>query len=383
MEVTPRRLTAILAGLPLAAAIGCGSESPVADSFFSEACKLEDTVVESSASSVHFELAAALGTVEDAGYLADRGTLGDIVRDHSGNYWVGQREEIKVFAPTGTFVATVGRAGQGPMEFAFAQPMHTDALGRVHVFDNRQARVSVIQPDMTLHEVKSLPATAVFAMTPLADGDRYAVQAWIPDSEGSGRPIHVITGDGAISTSLGPVIRSEPSIRDSGWFTAQRRLTTDPAGNIFSSHYYDYLIEAWSEEGVRIGKLEGPVLNDGPRIPGPWTWENPPWNEIHDIMVDSQGRLWIILHYRRPDWRDGMVEVGPPGRTMLNSKDGTLSSYLHSRIDVIDLQRCTTVASQWHDGVQLNFVEEGMVSEIAYGDVGQEFVKIWRLTHDF
>lgn len=307
--------------------------------------------------------------------------MGDIVRDDRGRYWVGQRDQVKLFDSTGIFLGAVGRAGQGPMEFAFAQPMHTDSLGRVHVFDNRNARVSVVAPDLTLYEEKRLPATAVLAMTPVADGNRYAIQAWLPDPERIGFPIHIVS-DGEVANSFGAGPESEHDVEGLSSFTAQRRLTTGPRGNIFSSHYYDYIIEAWSEDGLRLGRLNGPVLHDGPRTPGPWTWENPPWNAIYDIMVDASYRAWIVFRYRRPDWRDGMVELpGPGGQVVLAPVDGRLSSYYHSRIDVVDLQTCTTLASRWHDGVLMTFVEEDMVSEVTYDDDGREAVKVWRLTY--
>lgn len=376
-----RRLAAGWAGWLLVAVVGCGPEAPDAASFFSGECRLDRTAAEPCASCLHLDLVVTLGAENDAGFLTDGGTLGDIVRDDSGNYWVGQRDQIKLFDSTGAFVSAVGRAGRGPMEFAFAQPMHTDSLGRVHVFDNRNAKVSVIGPDRTLHEERKLPATAVMAMTPVADGSRYAIQAWIPDSERIGLPIHIVNG-GEIVKSFGVGREPEQEVEGINSFTAQRRLTTGPHGGIFSSHYYDYIVEAWSEDGLQAGRMEGPLLHDGPRTPGPWTWDNPPWNEIYDIMVDSSYRLWIVFRYRRPDWRDNMVElIGSRGQVALAPADGRLSSYYHSRIDVVDLQTCTTVASRWHVGVLMTFVEEGMVSEVAYDDVRGEIVNIWRLTY--
>ena len=143
-------------------------------------------------------------------------------------------------------------------------------------------------------------------------------------------------------------------------------------------------MEAWSEDGTRIGRLDGPALYDGPipRRPGTFSWDNPPWNEIYDLMVDSGGRLWVVFWYRRPDWREGMVEAtGSRGDVWLESKDGTLTSYLHSRVDVVDLQSCATIASQWHDGLLMKFIGEDRVSETAYRDDGQEFVNIWRFSY--
>ena len=368
--------------LPVAA-VACAPDAPDAVSFYSGACRLADAALDPCDSCIDFELAATLGADDDEGFLVDRGTFGDIVRDHDGNYWAGQRTEIKIFDSAGTYLATVGRAGEGPMEFDFAQPMHTDSLGRIHVFDIGNARVSVIAPDRTLSEQRRLPASWVPAMTPLADGDRYAIQSWIRNAERIGFPLHVVD-DGGIITSFGAPQEDDLGGRVLDAFTSERRLTTDPSGNIFSSHYYDYIVEAWSEDGARIGRLDGPALYDGPipRPPGTYSWDNPPWNQIYDLMVDSGGRLWIVFWYRRPDWREGMVEVvGSRGRVWLESKDGTLASYLHSRVDVVDLQACTTIASQWHDGVLMKFIGEDMVSEIAYRDDGQEFVNTWRFSY--
>ena len=77
-----------------------------------------------------------------------------------------------------------------------------------------------------------------------------------------------------------------------------------------------------------------------------------------------------------------MVEVaGRPGQVLLAPADGTLSSYYHTRIDVVDLQTCATVATRWHDGLLMTFVEDGMVSEVAYNESGGEVVNIWRLAY--
>lgn len=176
------------------------------------------------------------------------------------------------------------------MEFEFAQPMHTDSRGRVHVFDNRNVRVSVIAPDRTLSEQRRLPASGVFAMTPLADGSRYAIQSWIRNAEQIGSPLHVID-DGGIAASFGAPQEDDPGGRVLDAFTSERRLTTDPSGNIFSSHYYDYIVEAWSEDGARIGRLDGPALYDGPipRRPGTYSWD-----KLRTASASSFSRVWSI-----------------------------------------------------------------------------------------
>lgn len=92
-----------------------------------------------------------LGTDTGEGLLEDNGAFGRAVRDREGRYWVAQKNAVKVYASNGDFVATVGRRGQGPLEFEFefAEPIQVDASGMMHVMDLRLGRETIVRPDFT------------------------------------------------------------------------------------------------------------------------------------------------------------------------------------------------------------------------------------------
>ncbi len=352
----------------------------VPSAFFGGSCSLDATLP--CADCLDWTLETTLGdSVEseaDQGFLEDRGTLNSIVRDQVGNYWIGQRETIKIFSPTGDYLQSVGRAGQGPMEFDFAQPMYVDSAGLVHVFDIGNRRVSKIDSSLGLIDENMLPVSSN-AMVAIAGGEQYAIQAWIPTADRIGFPLHIIE-HGDIIHSFGVETESDQVDRSLSDFTARRFLAVDSNDNIFSSHHYDLLIEAWSSTGQLVGRMEGPPIHDGSRTGGAWTDENPPWHRIYDIHIDDRGYLRIAYWYRRPDWRENMTEK--TRRVVLAPSDGTLQSYYHSRIDVVDVDGCKTIASQWREpgGLLMAFVDDDLLAELNYTSSGETFLKIWRVS---
>lgn len=342
-----------------------------------ESCRIRDA---SSAcpDCVRFQHLVRLGSEDGPGFLEDRGTIGDVVRDHRGNYWVSQRDHIKVFGPDGRFVASVGRAGPGPMEFQFAQPVHTDSAGRVHVYDGRNLRVSVIAPEFTLVEEQPVPFPA-YRVAPLADGRRYVVQWWTPTADRLGLPLHIIVGREVVQ-SFGIVDGGDTGPQAITPMSARRVLATDPLGNVFSAPDYNYVIEAWTEQGSRIAIFEGPALNEPRVASGIWTFENPPANHIRDIRVDRSGRLWLSLRFRRSDWRQHVVErVRSDGRVRLELADGRVTSLYRGRVDVVDLATCALVASAWHEGMLLTFIEPDQILELHQSVDGVPYLDVWRL----
>ncbi len=373
-----RRLVLLSVGfvaLPIAAACESSQSPPPS---FAEGCSLDTTVADCD-DCIEFEHVTRLGSEEGEAFLEDNGTLGDIVLDGQGNFWVGQRDQVKIYASTGSLATTIGRSGEGPMEFRFAQPMHRDGQGRVHIFDSDNVRVSMVDDNsLSLVEERRLPASWINAMAPIADGQRYVVSSWIESAERMGMPLHIIDTRGDVIRSFGA--GRSPAVQELDPFSARRLVATDSQGRIVSSHWYDYIVEAWTSEGARIGALSGRNLVDAPRLDGAWSAENPPWHRVSDVRFDGEWQLWVLLRYRRPDWLENMEEmVTSSGRVALRAKDGTLSSYYHSRVDVIDLRTCRVLVSNWHDGVLMSFVGDRLLSEIVYGPGGDPRVDIWNV----
>ncbi|MGH7501336.1 MAG: hypothetical protein ACREL7_06200 [Longimicrobiales bacterium] len=313
-----------------------------------------------------------IGDTAGPGYIEE---TSDVVRDSAGNYWVGQRRMIKVFDSTGTFLRQVGRAGAGPMEFERPRPVHTDATGRVHIFD-RNGRETIVGADFALYEERELPGL-VQAAFPLQDAHRYVASMWLGTPDRIGFPLHIIDGS-AVMRSFG--LRGDQSDGQLSQFNSQRVLTVDAQSHIFSTRLYHYVIEAWTTTGNRIVGFEGPELNQTEPLPGRFAPDNPPPNRIFAIRVDDAARLWVISWQRRPDWQDAVIDqVQPNGEVISLPKDGDFSydRLYTSRLDVIDLNAASLIARVNQDNLFVGFIGSVSILEAEYLDDGTPRLVVW------
>ena len=351
---------------------GCAEEVREPDSFYGDGCIL-DTEAALCDGCIEFAHVTRLGSDQlGPGFLFDRGTMENVVRDRLGNYWVGQETQIKVFDPDGAFLRTVGRRGEGPMEFGSPAPIHTDASGQVHVVDTDNQRISVIDGTFTLVDEKRLP-TWISAYAPLNDGDRYVVQASIEEPGRTGMPLHIIDGSGILK-SFG---EKEP---DEGFSlgSIDLRLAGGPEGRVFAAHPVKYMIEAWSQEGTRVGALRGePQLNTEASLQEPPSPDNPPPSGIFDIHADSDGLLWVSLLILRPDWLQHIMWE-PSGDVSSEVMPDVITRIYQPRLDVIDLATCTLVASQLHDQM-LILLDDRTVLGYGFTELGTNVLDVLRM----
>ena len=376
MRRFPTRHAAAFALAGLAYLSACRSDTMERDSVFSDGCVL-DTETVACDDCIQFNHLAALGDVDGPGYLTSS-TMSAVVRDHRSRYWVGQGTGINIYDPSGAFLTTVGRMGEGPLEFQRARPFHVDPGGRVHVQDILNLRVTVITEEGTLQEETRLPTPQINDLVAFGGERRYAIQSWMQTPDLLGFPVHFVE-DGEIQASVGLDAAVGRRTED---LTSGRHLAIDGYGNVLVAHRYDYIVEAWSQRGSLLGSLEGlPPLDDGLRTDTRTLgWDNPPWHTIQDIHVDADGLLWVLLSYRRPDWRDHMVEMAMPNGTLgLVPIDMDPTRLIRSRIDVVDLGTCTAIASQWRDELLMGFIEDGTVSGGEVSEAGVPFINIWKL----
>ncbi len=334
---------------------------------------------------VDFSLEARLGSGTKAGdYLDASMVAGYLVRDGIGRYWVGQRDHLKVFDSAGVLAGRIGRRGQGPMEFLSAYPIAVDSLGQVHVLDNLNGRVSVFDADLALTDQQGIPAFTI-EMALMSGGSRYALSAWIPDARSAGYPIHVLSME-EITASLGVLADSLAYSAVLEPFDSERLIAIDRSGSILAARRWAYVVDEWDTNGRRLGRMEGPTLDDGLRgAPGPYSKTNPPWNGISDIHIDGSGLVWIHVKVRRPDWDTHVVEtIAPDGSVSL--QQGKSAHIYRSRIDVVDRQSCAVVSSSWFEGesVLSSFLQDGvehtdgvLIEEIVRSDYADPIANIW------
>ena len=336
---------------------------------------------------LEFDFALRLGETGDhPGFLVEATSMLRILQDPLERYWIGQGEELKIFDADGAYVGKVGRAGEGPLEFSAVRVIGADSNRRVHVLDNRNKRVMVLNTDLSLAAETSVPGGFVRDMVVLSAEDstsgQYVLQTWISSLDQIGLPLHRLSGDGRILSSFGP----RPTIA-SGPMTPvlmERELSLHPTGTVLSASKFNYVVEAWATDNSQAGRLAGTALDDGLRgEPGPSSLDNPPWNTLRDIHVDRDSRLWVMLVYRRPDWEDLVVEkTRPTGQVYLEYPQGP-GSVFRTRVEMIDVQACSVRASGWFDHPSVGWFLLGdetgttSITGLAHSPRGEPFVEIW------
>lgn len=264
------------------------------------------------------------------------------------------------------------------MEFGRAWPTHVDASGRVHVVDTDNRRISVIDQSFTLVEEKSVPL-GISAMAALNDGDRYVVGASPMDPVGEGMTLHVIDASGILNSfrkrdvpdpgSLDSFIESQMSDGD-------LRLAAGADGGMLAARQYEYVIEAWSQEGVRLGGLRGsPDLNPRGFSPfDPPSADNPVPNGVFKVRADAAGRLWVSLLVRRPEWQDRLLAAGGLG----GAPADIVTALYQGRLDVIDSATCGLVASQLLEQ-PLYFLDDETVLRYGFTELGANTLDVLRV----
>ena len=354
-----------------AALFACAPEDSAPRSF-ADGCTLNTAAVCDDC--LELEHQFQIGSVDGPGFLTGRGGEDQIVRDGSGNYWIGQREQMNVYDPRGEFIRTVGREGEGPLEFGRAYPFHADDAGRVHVWDPLNLRVSIVTPEFALVDEKPISGLQINEMMAIDDGDLYVMQMWSGDPANPGQPVHIVDGREVLSSfgeEYGP--GDDPSDFNP---LDTRYLAAAPDGAIMVAHREEYLIEAWSRDGQLLGSLAGPDLENTPFEPGPVTPENSLPNFLGDMHVDASGRVWVSLLLRRPDWVENSEE-DPQGGLM--PVDMNILNWFRSRVDLIDIETCTLLASHEQDRFFLDFIEDGLVADVEFSPEGAPLINISRI----
>ena len=367
----PPRSTLWLACLA-AAGLACAPDDSQPAASFAEGCVLN--TADACDDCLELEGVFRIGSVDGPGFISGRGGEDQIVRDGAGNFWLGQRDYMNVYGPDGAFIRSVGSQGEGPMEFERAYPFHADAAGNVHVWDPHNLRVSIISPAFELVDERPITGQQINDMMALDDGDLYVMQTWSRDPANPGQPLHIVDGRDVL-VSFGA--EYGPGDDPLGFNPVDERYAAiTPDGSIMVAHQREYRIEAWSRDGRLLGSLAGPDLGSTQFEPGEVTPDNPLPNQLVDLHVDASGRVWVSRLDRRADWVD-RSEEDPQGGLMPVDMD--ILNWFRTRIDLIDVETCTMLASHVQDPFFLDFVEDGLVSDVEFTPEGAPLVNLKRI----
>ena len=372
------------ATLPLTVAFagwlaGCGSPDAPRDlTTLQDSTAIVD-ILESAAtcgSCITVERVVALGDTIEPGYI-DWSIYAAV--DDLGNYWVGMPREsvVKVWDAEGSFLRQVGRRGDGPMEFRRPAPVGTDGEGRMRVVDLANGRETVVNADFSYHSDRSLFPGFYQVAVPLGADRGYLVNTSRTTAGSEGVPLHIVEGLDILHS-----FDQMEGIEGPGF--APRVLAVDREARIYSAREVgDYLIRVWSESGARILGLRGPRLNEREASRGAWSPDNPPYSRIFAMQVDGEHRLWVLAHVRRDDWVDHLEEqVMPNGGIAHVPTDDDWGNVFESRIDLIDLNSGSFIATRRHDALFEAFVGDGLAIENTETEGAYPQMVVWRLGFD-
>ena len=247
-----------------------------------------------------------------------------VTRDGRGRYYVAPTAEpglFSVYGSTGSFLAAVGHAGEGPGEYGLVVRVVPGLGDSVYVFDTGNGRLSTLTPDYDF--VRSRPAHHSMvddAVVLPGHGILVAQVAWTRDA--AGLPFHLYSKDEIRSFGARPTERRVTVVE--GHWEVRRRVAAARTGDQFwAIRYNEYKLERWTVEGEFIEAIDaeagwfeawhdqgqGDVLLSKPAIVG--------------LQRVSSGNLWVLARTPDPDAPEltGDEMLGP--------------SLLHERADAV------------------------------------------------
>ena len=264
------------------------------------------------------------------------GTVGAITVDDDHNVYVldGQARHVRVYDSAGTYVATLGRRGEGPGEFQVPIGIAI-SNSRVLVRDPANARVQLFHLETWEADEWRYGPSDVFMNSPLYTDDQGRIYVDITSDEE--QRFIVMDPDGAhIDTILAPdappdfdeaQYRLEASAENNGRlvsvgatvpFSPGWYWSVHPNGHFLSGLSTAYRIHLKQDSGVlRIEKAHTPVAvsdeeRDHHRQPivdrmrrfdAGWNWDGPGIPDhkppFRGIRAGTDGRIWVRL------WTEG------------------------------------------------------------------------------
>jgi hypothetical protein len=287
-----------------------------------------------------------VGSASDPVRLSNRVPI--MVRDKRGRYFgVSNGEsQVVVFDVTGSYVSSLGKAGQGPGEFGGGiTSLFLDPRDTLFVLD-ASGNVSVFNPALRFVRRVRVPAVSLVAGVALSDGTLLWSGA-IDAAEQFGWPFHIIGSDGKVVRSFGE--RSASSGRNNRFARTSRPFAMAPDGTSFWQ-----VSEAAGQYDLQRRGVDGKVIESFTITDVPWIAPSesrgrptgrgnargspvrPPdaASAVSLLGVDAAGRVWLVGVVRARGGDPPRVE-----RTLVEVFDPKAKKLMVSRpLDVPGLQ---------------------------------------------
>lgn len=319
--------------------------------------------------------------------IADTSRLGAVDEsqfvtiDSVHRIWAATYNGYKVYDARGQYVRTVGRFGGGPLEFTAAGPIYTDAAGRLHAFDPAVYRELIISNSFELLDTRQLPLGAVEDVVGLSnDGKRALVNAEFIDPQLFASAVHQLDS-GKVTRSYATSTNSVSTHRGSA---LARKIAVERTGHFIIAKKYVYEFDVVSQEGTSLLRARRTKVWPSPPggVPKPLEPSDELWGVIHDITVDSDGRLWVLSWDPKPNWRDLVsIRTGPDGAADVRQKDDSESLYV-TRLEVFDLKNGEILGTQTFQNMIWGFLGPDRAFGFNYAESREPQLAAFQLSLD-
>jgi len=295
-----------------------------------------------------WELTATLGALRDPVSPSYRSTIATDGERFIVSPLDGVDHEIAVYRGS-TLLRTIGRAGDGPGEYAGIQYVQYDGES-FHIFSGgRETILDELEPVSTKRLGMGPLSVAVI------DRDVSIIEASQVDRSQRVLRLFRVTADTMVA--FGPVVRM-PLNYASG-VGSVRILGQAPEATFWVGQNDRYEFVKWSREGVAVDSLTLPTPDWFDPFMGDPTemadlFQQRPHSIVKAIREDEDGLLWVASYDSRADWVPRAVGPGREERQLL------LPSVYDTVIDVIDVARRRVIASTRIPGLVISFPASGV-----------------------
>jgi hypothetical protein len=280
------------------------------------------------------------------------GPVTSFVVDRRDRYWVWFANTGLVFDSDGDFLASVGRPGRGPGEFVFVSQTIALPGDSILVLDQMAMRATVIGPDFSVARLIRLPQMMFWSVALIGWPGAIAINGLVQNPGTIGWPLHIVdmsSENAVVGISFGS---SQGEYRLGGEAQLMRILAPLRNRRLVAANIDEYGLQIWTADGNLVTSFNRePVWFPGPVNPyGVGSRTDPPPPRIRALMEDGNGRIWVVAHVPRSDWRAAWADVPslPKASAAIEvpvSDLPTPGDLYETRIDVLHAQTGRLIAA--------------------------------------
>lgn len=223
----------------------------------------------------------------------------------------------------------VGRSGEGPGEFRWANQVGVVPGDSLLVFDALLARFTIFDESYSVAGVFRADDPLVQGFVPFNARD---LVVFSKSSDTSAAVLHHIV-DGRTVRSFGP-----PS--DGSEASFPLRLGHSSRGRLWVVPRNKYEVELWDTAGAVLRRYRGDRAWFGERSTSVSFTREPPNTSLDAVWEDSDGLLWLLFSTAAADWKAGEIQRGRSSVNVWADK------FYDSRVEVVDPRTGELIAAQ-------------------------------------